>query len=70
MLTGVYASNPSARHQLRGRIRRVGQVRTSVQYITVVPKHTILDLLHQRHNSVDKANESLAELAEVIAAQA
>jgi hypothetical protein len=70
MLTGVYASSPSARHQLRGRIRRVGQVRTSVQYITVVPKHTILDLLHQRHNSVDKANESLAELAEVIAAQA
>ena len=70
MVTGVYASSPSSRHQLRGRIRRVGQVRTSVEYITVIPKHTILDLLHQRHNSVDKTNESLAELAEVIAAQA
>lgn len=70
MVTGVYASSPSSRHQLRGRIRRVGQTRTSVEYITVVPKHTILGLLHQRHNSIDKANESLAELAEIIAAQA
>lgn len=70
MVTGVYASNPSARHQLRGRIRRVGQARAQVVYITTVPKHTILALLHQRHNSVDKLNESLAELAELIAAQA
>lgn len=70
MITGVYASNPSSRHQLRGRIRRVGQVRAKVDYITVVPKHTILDLLFQRHNSVDQKNESLAELAEIIAAQA
>ena len=69
MITGVYASSPASRHQLRGRIRRVGQARTKVDYITIVPKHTILDLLHQRHNSVDKANESLLELAEVIAAR-
>ena len=70
MATGVYASSPASRHQLRGRIRRIGQVRSKVEYITVVPKHTILDLLHQRHNALDKKNESLAELADVIAAQA
>jgi len=69
MVTGVYASNAASRHQLRGRIRRIGQVRSKVDYITVVPKHTILDLLHQRHNALDKKNESLAELAELIAAQ-
>jgi hypothetical protein len=69
MITGVYASSPASRHQLRGRIRRVGQARTRVDYITIVPKHTILDLLHQRHNSVDKANESLSELAQEIAAR-
>lgn len=69
VVTGIYASSPSSRHQLRGRIRRVGQTRDSVEYITVVPKHTILDLLHIRHNSVDKKSESLAELAEEIAAQ-
>ena len=64
IVTGVYASNAAKRHQLRGRIRRVGQTRDTVHYVTVVPKFTILELLHQRHNSVDKANESLAQLAE------
>ena len=37
--------------------------------MTVVPKHTILELLHQRHNAVDKQNESLEELAEVFVRQ-
>lgn len=69
MVTGVYASSPASRHQLRGRIHRVGQARSKVDYITIVPQHTILELLHQRHNSVDKANESLLELAEVIVAR-
>ena len=64
IVTGVYASNAAKRHQLRGRIRRVGQVRDAVRYVTVVPKFTILELLHRRHNSVDKANESLAQLAD------
>lgn len=64
VVTGVYASNAAKRHQLRGRIRRVGQKRTKVKYVTMVPKFTILELLHRRHNSVDKANESLAQLAD------
>lgn len=64
IVTCVYASNAAKRHQLRGRIRRLGQTRDTVKYFTVVPKHTILELLHQRHNSIDKTNESLAQLAE------
>ena len=63
IVTGVYASNAAKRHQLRGRIRRVGQTRDEVRYVTVVPKFTILEL-HRRHNSVDKANESLEQLAQ------
>ena len=64
IVTGVYASNAAKRHQMRGRIRRVGQTRDTVKYVTVVPRFTILELLHRRHNSVDKANESLAQLAD------
>ena len=64
VVTGVYPSSAAKRHQMRGRIRRVGQTRTEVRYVTVVPKFTIMELLHRRHNSVDKANESLAQLAE------
>jgi len=64
ILTGVYASSAAKRHQMRGRIRRVGQKRKSVQYWTFVPESTILELLFKRHNSVDKKNESLKDLAE------
>lgn len=64
LVTGVYPSSAAKRHQMRGRIRRVGQTRAEVRYVTVVPKFTIMELLHRRHNSVDRANESLAQLAE------
>ncbi|MDA9603618.1 DEAD/DEAH box helicase family protein, partial [bacterium] len=64
IVTGVYASSAASRKQLRGRIKRVGQVRESVVFATVVTKHSILALLLDRHSSVDAKNESLADLAE------
>ena len=42
----------ASRHQMRGRIRRIGQLRPSVVYETVVMEHSILELLHQRHSNV------------------
>jgi hypothetical protein len=70
IITGVYATSAAKRHQLRGRIRRIGQTRGEVWYVTVFTQHSILELLHQRHNAVDKANESMEELAELFVRQA
>lgn len=63
MVTGVYASSAASRHQLRGRLYRLPQVgvRDSIEYITVVMRGTILDLLHERHSSADGKNMSLQE---------
>ena len=68
VVSGVYASNAASRKQLRGRIKRIGQLRKLVTYDTVVTKHSILQLLLNRHSSVDAKNESLADLAEVFVA--
>jgi hypothetical protein len=65
VITGVYAGNAADRKQMRGRIKRVGQTRSRVTYITVYTQFSILELLHQRHSSVDMANASLEQLAEV-----
>ena len=64
MVTGVYPGNAATRYQIRGRLRRIGQKRSQVRYVTVFMEHTILQLLHQRHSSVDGANVSLQQLAE------
>lgn len=63
IITGVYAQSSASRHQMRGRIRRVGQKRSSVDYFTIFPENTILSMLLQRHNSVDAKNASLETLA-------
>lgn len=68
ILTGVYAGNAADRKQMRGRIKRLGQTRKRVTYITVYTQFSILELLHQRHNSVDMANASLEQLAEIFVA--
>ena len=65
ILTGVYAGNAADRKQMRGRIKRMGQTRNKVTYITVYTQFSILELLHQRHTSVDMANASLEQLADV-----
>ena len=63
IVTGVYAESAASRHQLRGRIRRIGQTRAKVVYLTVYPRNTILSMLFERHNSVDAKNASLEQLA-------
>eukprot|EP00656_Telonema_subtile_P002598 TRINITY_DN11173_c0_g1_i1.p1 TRINITY_DN11173_c0_g1~~TRINITY_DN11173_c0_g1_i1.p1 ORF type:complete len:736 (+),score=164.99 TRINITY_DN11173_c0_g1_i1:1933-4140(+) len=64
MVTGAYAGNGAARHQIRGRLRRIGQVRETVQFVTVVMENSILQLLHERHSAVDSMNISLEQLGQ------
>ena len=64
IVTGVYAGNAAARHQLTGRLLRMGQKRSSINHITVMMRHTILELLHFRHKSVDTMNISLQSLGD------
>lgn len=63
IVKGVYAGNGASRHQMRGRIRRIGQKRSKVLYVTVVMENTILELLHKRQQHADTLNISLQELA-------
>lgn len=58
-VTGVYEGNAADRHQARGRIKRIGQERTALYYQTVCPMGTILELLLQKHRSIDCKNASL-----------
>lgn len=64
MVTGVYPGNSASRIQMRGRIRRIGQKRSLVQYATVVMKNSVLDLLHERHNCLDTAAKAIEDMAE------
>lgn len=63
IVTGVYGQNAASRHQLRGRIRRIAQIRTSVEFWTVFPSDTILSMLFERHNTVDAKNSTLEQMA-------
>jgi hypothetical protein len=69
MVTGVYAGNAADRQQMRGRIKRIGQQRSIVRYVTVVMENTILDLLHQRHEQNDLLNCSLESLGHEVGAE-
>ena len=69
MVLGVYPGNSASRHQMRGRIRRVGQTRRSVRYCTVVMDDTILAALWRRHLSVDAMNISLEQLGRQFGAE-
>ena len=69
IVKSVYASNASRRHQLRGRIKRIGQKRETVRYVTVVPAQTILELLYQKHLAVEAVNASLDALAKQFIAE-
>lgn len=63
IVTGVYGQSAASRHQLRGRIRRIGQIRQSVEFWTVFPSNTILSMLFERHNTVDAKNSTLEQMA-------
>lgn len=47
MVTGAYAGNGASRHQMRGRLRRLGQKRPTVSFTTCVMENSILHLLHR-----------------------
>ncbi|CAB9519679.1 expressed unknown protein [Seminavis robusta] len=68
MVTGVYAGNGASRHQMRGRLRRLGQKRKVVHFHTVVMENSLLHLLHIRHDAVDSMNISLQELGDKFSA--
>lgn len=63
IVKGAYAGNGASRHQMRGRIRRIGQKRKEVIFCTVLMEHSMLELLHERQKSVDSVNISLEALA-------
>merc|ERR1712137_17354 len=63
IVKGVYAGNGASRHQMRGRVRRMGQKRDTVLYVTVLMEHSMLELLHERQQRADSINISLQELA-------
>jgi hypothetical protein len=63
MVKGAYAGNGASRHQMRGRIRRIGQKRKEVRFVTVVMENSMLELLHERQKSVDSVNITLEALA-------
>lgn len=69
MVTGAYAGNAASRHQLRGRLRRLGQKRKEVRFVTVCMENSILHLLHQRHSAVDTMNISLEQLGQRFSAE-
>lgn len=69
MVTGAYAGNGASRHQIRGRLRRIGQKRGEVRFVTVVMEHSILQLLHHRHSAVDCMNISLEQLGQKFSAE-
>eukprot|EP00011_Vannellida_sp_DIVA3-517-6-12_P013194 CAMPEP_0114636566 /NCGR_PEP_ID=MMETSP0168-20121206/17052_1 /TAXON_ID=95228 ORGANISM="Vannella sp., Strain DIVA3 517/6/12" /NCGR_SAMPLE_ID=MMETSP0168 /ASSEMBLY_ACC=CAM_ASM_000044 /LENGTH=1272 /DNA_ID=CAMNT_0001848283 /DNA_START=143 /DNA_END=3962 /DNA_ORIENTATION=+ len=64
IVTGVYAGNGADRHQMTGRLKRIGQRRSRIFHVTVYMQHSILELLHQRHQSVDTMNLSLEALGD------
>ena len=69
IVTGVYAGNAAQRHQLRGRIRRLGQKRRRVKYVTIIGENSILSLLHTRHQSTDAQGATLEQMAAIFVAQ-
>lgn len=68
MVTGVYGGNAASRHQMRGRLRRLGQRRKMVAFHTAVMENSLLHLLHIRHEGIDSMNISLQELGDKFSA--
>mmetsp|Transcript_59352 Transcript_59352/g.109748 ORF Transcript_59352/g.109748 Transcript_59352/m.109748 type:complete len:535 (+) Transcript_59352:86-1690(+) len=69
LVTGVYPGNAADRHQLLGRLKRIGQRRSKIEHVTVYMRNTILHLLHMRHQDVDTLNISLAALGQHYSAE-
>merc|ERR1711879_93488 len=69
LVTGAYAGNGASRHQIRGRLRRLGQRRKEVLFLTVCIENSLLHLLHLRHSAVDTMNITLEQLGERFSAE-
>ena len=69
LITGAYASSAASRHQIRGRLRRIGQRFDKIIYHTVVLENSPLSLLHERQQGHDGANASLMALGEHFGAE-
>jgi len=69
LVTGAYAGNGASRHQIRGRLRRLGQRRKEVLFLTVCIENSLLHLLHSRHSAVDTMNITLEQLGERFSAE-
>merc|ERR1712151_847871 len=68
LVTGVYPGNGADRHQLIGRLKRIGQHRSQICQVTVYMLNTILHLLHLRPQPVDTLNISLTALGQLYGA--
>ena len=61
---GVYPSSTAQRHQMTGRLTRIGQKREKIYVVTVVWEGSILERLLDVHSYSDQLNASLTALAE------
>merc|ERR1719510_948480 len=57
-------SSVAIRVQLFGRLMRMDQEFGQVCYVTVVPRRTILEVLHDRHTSDDAVQASIEKLGQ------
>lgn len=64
MVLPPLASSVATRVQLFGRLTRMDQEFAEVTYSTVVPKRTILELLHDRHTLDDAVQASIEKLGQ------
>jgi hypothetical protein len=60
---GVFSSSIAQRHQMLGRILRLGQERPTVVYKKLVPMNTILSVLDERHERGDAVQSTFESRA-------
>jgi len=63
---GVFPSSIAQRHQLLGRILRLGQERRTVVYKKLVPINTILSVLDERHERGDAVQTTFQSRAKTV----
>ena len=64
MVIGVYPSNPASRYQIRGRIKRMTQKHSTLTFTVLVPKGTVLELLHERQLANDAKASAIEQIGQ------
>lgn len=64
MVIGVYPSNAASRYQIRGRIKRMTQKHAELTFNVVVPKGTVLELLHERQLANDAKASAIEQIGQ------